>query len=343
MKKTLVRIVALIVTVLLTVPAVATYAASEPATAAFDDVVPGAWYVKAVNYVYENSLMIGTDSRTFAPQAALSRAMSVRILANVAGANLDAYADVTPDFADVEAGQWYTAAVAWAVDKSIAVGTGELFDTDKAVTCEERVLRMYKTATACAIKNRFVLGPEISPWALEAFTWAVHNGYICGDDNSCLNPRSGARRSEAAQIFFNLHYAKVNDSLPPDTSYVDDYPVSASTETRILCWGDSLTEGCIIRDGGYTFDLTTAYPKYLGDLTGIETLNCGISGESAEQIAMRQGGLPFYVKPVTIPAEVTAVPVVLELEGGYEADFGSKGLNGENMRAGVNPAASRAR
>ena len=348
MKKTPIRFAAVILAVLLAVPAVMpAFAAGDAAEAAYVDVKTGSWYEKAVKYVSEYALMTGSSATTFEPQTPLSRAMTVLILAKLVNANLAKYASAAPEFSDVEPGRWYTAAVAWAVDNSIAVGTGTVFAVTKPVTRQELALMMYNVAAKFKIDNYFKCGPDniydfadaakVSAWALEAVTWAVHNGYISGDDKSCLNPTKSATRAEAAQIFYNFHFVKRTDALPPDTGAADALTVKKSSTPRILCWGDSLTEGCVVYDNHYTYDLEKAYPAVLQSLTGIETLNYGISGEYAEQIAMRQGGYPFYVQPCVIPADTTPVEVSFEIDDRYEADFASKGLNGDHMRAGVNP------
>ena len=52
----------------------------------FADVEEDRWYVEAVQYAYENSLMEGTSGTpAFAPETNLSRAMAVQILFNLEG------------------------------------------------------------------------------------------------------------------------------------------------------------------------------------------------------------------------------------------------------------------
>ena len=62
---------------------------------------------------------------------------------------------------------------------------------------------------------------------------------------------------------------------------------------RIICWGDSLTVG--YGGNGVT------YPKVLGNLIKLETINYGVTAEGARTVAYRQGGLPMYVEAFDMP------------------------------------------
>ncbi len=95
-----------------------------------------------------------------------------------------------------------------------------------------------------------------------------------------------------------------------------------NADTRVVVWGDSLTEGT----GGEG----VTYPNVLAKLAGCEVMNYGVYAEATTCIAGRQGGMPQLVHPVTIPAEVTDVDV--EIENGYgDYDmilvFGDAGIN----------------
>ncbi len=99
---------------------------------------------------------------------------------------------------------------------------------------------------------------------------------------------------------------------------------SESTELpRIICWGDSLTEGT----GG---DGVT-YPDTLEKLSGVEVLNYGVYAEMASCIAARQGGNPMHAKETfTIPAECEPVEIKLEnIKDNPEMllVFGAAGIN----------------
>lgn len=97
---------------------------------------------------------------------------------------------------------------------------------------------------------------------------------------------------------------------------------TSNAGTRVVVWGDSLTEGT----GG---DGVT-YPNVLEKLAGCEVKNYGVYAEATTCIAGRQGGMPQLVHPVTIPAEVTDVEVKIENgDGDYDMllVFGDAGIN----------------
>ena len=90
---------------------------------------------------------------------------------------------------------------------------------------------------------------------------------------------------------------------------------------RIVCWGDSLTS---------SFDRKTAYPDYLRQMSGCEVVNYGVENETTAMIAMREGGIPVYVKETVIPGNCDLIPVFLstDSEGSiFFLDFGEGGVN----------------
>lgn len=78
------------------------------------------------------------------------------------------------------------------------------------------------------------------------------------------------------------------EALSERVTELDNY----GDKKTILCYGDSLTMGV----GGNG----TTYPSVLQDLLGesYSVNNFGIGGETAQQIACRQGGVPMMVQPL---------------------------------------------
>jgi len=316
--------------------------ASSAEAPAFIDTKEGAWYQKALGYVVDHGLMAGTSASTFEPQKPFSRAMAALVSAKLAGADLDAYKDAGSSFDDVDPARWYAQAVAWANENGIAVGyNSSIFKPSAPVTREQLALMMMKLSDLLGLTNGdamsvgldgFTDAESVSAWATEAVEWAVSNAYISGYEDNTIRPRGNATRAQAAQIFFNLNYVKEFGHLPPDTSEADKLTIAESDTARILCWGDSLTEGCFYVPaegdvGAYNFaDTEHAYPTRLAEAVDVEVINYGISGETAEQIAERQGGLPVFADKMTIPADCTPVRVYLMLENEYDSDFIGAGL-----------------
>ncbi len=298
------KLIAIILTMLFTVTAFPLYAADNASVAGFKDVTENKWYAEAVSYVAENGLMTGTTATTFEPSTKLTRAMSVLILAKIAGADLSSYTETK--FADVPAGKWYTSAIAWADENGVANGTGELFLPGDSVTREQLALMIYKFAEKHDIYNEFPTmtdnadgftdADEIHGWAKEGVDWAVNCGMISGMGDGSLDPRGTATRAQAAQIFYNLDYLDEHTYLPPDTTDYDAVTIKQDDTPRVVIWGNSMSQG-------YDDDLKKLLPE------GALCRTFASGGDTAQHIAMKQGGIPFYVAPFTIPAEKEAVRI----------------------------------
>ena len=81
--------------------------------------------------------------------------------------------------------------------------------------------------------------------------------------------------------------------------YEDDKDYSSDT-VSIACWGDSMMEGfgsddayILTKAGRVDISYYTA-PYTLGKLTGLNTFNFGVSGETSAEIARRAGGLKMH-------------------------------------------------
>ena len=98
--------------------------AGEPAvsgSAAFRDVVPGAWYEKAVIWASTNGVVNGFADGTFAPDAPVTRPQLAAILWRYAGSptargSLSAFADAA------EVSAFAVDAMVWAVGQDILRG-----------------------------------------------------------------------------------------------------------------------------------------------------------------------------------------------------------------------------
>jgi len=95
-----------------------------------------------------------------------------------------------------------------------------------------------------------------------------------------------------------------------------------NSNKRVVCWGDSLTQGT----GG---DGVTM-PGTLAELSGATVLNYGVYNEKTSCISARQGGNPQHlINDTVIPSEPQLIPAQVEGKYGYETllDFGDAGIN----------------
>ena len=183
-------------------------AADAAVQTGFDDVAPDSWYYEAVSFMAGQGLMTGTSGTAFSPDETTTRGMVATILYRLAGA---------PEgeelaFADVAAGQWYTAGVSWAAANGVMEGDGSRFAPEEVVTREQMValayryaqLQGYDAAADSGSLSAYADGDSVSDWAAEAMAWAVDAGVLNGKDGGRLDPQGQLTRAEAAQILTNL-------------------------------------------------------------------------------------------------------------------------------------------
>jgi len=182
--------------------------AGSASSAGFADVSDGAWYAKAVDYVYRNNIMAGVSSRSFAPGETLTRGMIVQMLYALEGKPAAKQAS----FTDVAAGAWYADAVGWASENGIVSGLGGgSFGPNNALTREQMALILYGYAknagydvSASANLSGYADLGELSGWAADAMKWAVGAGLLSGRSKTALAPGGSATRAEVAVIMMNF-------------------------------------------------------------------------------------------------------------------------------------------
>ena len=173
---------------------------------AFADVKQGAWYYDAVKYCFNHGYMNGTSDTAFTPNGKVTREMFVKVLANLADADLSAY--TTSTFKDVKEGSWYASAVEWAYDNGLTSGMSEdSFGVGQYITREQlaafltRYAQFTKKNTAGrADLSVFKDAGKISDWAKDSVSWMVYKGFISGMDASTLDPKGTATRAQMAVL-----------------------------------------------------------------------------------------------------------------------------------------------
>ena len=174
----------------------------EPETPAlpFTDVSEGDWYYDAVAYCWENGIMDGTSSVSFAPNMLLNRAMMAQVLYNLAGGTPAAGAG----FPDVAASAWYADAVNWAAANGYVTGYDNgSYGPEDNLTREQMAAILYRYAGSPApagTLDGFADAASASAYAVDALRWAVGEGLLTGKDGGRLDPTGTASRAELAQI-----------------------------------------------------------------------------------------------------------------------------------------------
>ena len=175
-------------------------------SAPFTDVDTAKWYHLSVDYVLTHKMMNGVSSRTFAPNANLTRGMLVQILYNLEGKPKGTAAN----FSDVQADAWYAEAVGWAASNKVVTGYADgTFRPNAAVTREQAAAILYRYAQSKGIdvsvgENTNILSyvdvQQASEYAIPALQWAVGAGVLNGKNGSRLAPTGTATRAEIAAI-----------------------------------------------------------------------------------------------------------------------------------------------
>ena len=173
--------------------------------ARYSDLDASGWYADGVHYVLESGIMNGVGNGKFGPGNATSRAMIAQILYNLEGK--PAYSGMLT-FTDVDANDWYAAAIRWANAESIIDGYGNnLFGPNDVLTREQLVTILYRYAKSKGV----IVGGQtslagyhdaasVSGWAEDAMQWAVAAGIITGKGHGTLDPKGNVTRAEIATI-----------------------------------------------------------------------------------------------------------------------------------------------
>jgi len=166
------------------------------ATDIFQDLQKDAWYAESINSMYEKEIFIGTSESTFEPEAQMTRAMFLTMLAKIDSAKVKA--------AD---GVWYQTYVEWAKELGILADVYEdNFNADVPISREEAATLIYNFANATdkvfgrTEQMSFDDIGEISDWAKEAVDRVQMTGIMQGVSESRFDPKGILTRAQACEI-----------------------------------------------------------------------------------------------------------------------------------------------
>ena len=221
MKKSISFLLAiLLVFGLFTVSAFAIEAEEEvisPQSLPFTDVGPGNWFYRYVQRVYEENVMQGTGSTTFAPHGTFSRAQIVATLFRIYHGRVNNASDPREShFRDVAPNNWFAPYVYWAYTNYISRGVSTArFGPNDSVARQEIagiiynfaviLTDIYPSAAANATWNAFTdRGQICCPFCYDALLWANNRGIIRGRTPTTIIPTGTATRAEAATMLVRL-------------------------------------------------------------------------------------------------------------------------------------------
>ena len=172
----------------------------------FTDVSTSDWFYDDVAFVYENGLFSGTDSRSFSPNASMTRAMLVTVLYRLEG---EPTVTGRSSFTDVRSGAYYEKAVIWAAANGVVKGVSSTeFGPSKNITRQELVTILWRLAAKKGLNTsnagltvpEFADRSQIAAWAAEAMSWGCTRGILTGKSANRVDPTGTATRAEAAAM-----------------------------------------------------------------------------------------------------------------------------------------------
>lgn len=176
----------------------------------YKDVKRDDWHYEAVKYVYENSIMHGTE-KGFEPESTMTRAMLVTVLWRL---EKEPESENLISFTDVESDEWYTKAVCWAAGENIVSGIDSgLFGTNEEITREQMVTILYRYLKKKNIEPKSDISLElkdysdkekISEYAVAPMKWAIQSGIIKGESGKKIVPLGSATRAEIATMIMRF-------------------------------------------------------------------------------------------------------------------------------------------
>ncbi len=173
----------------------------------FED-VKGMWCEDMVNTLHSLGLISGRTENTYAPEASLTRAELVQLIANLEGVDLSAYASTSQGFEDVDENAWYYKAVMWAADNNIVYGIGNgMFAPDTSITREDTAAIIYRYLALEPAENSsaFSDSEDISGYASEAVNTLSAEGIISGYPDNTFRPGNTITRAEMAAVLYKVN------------------------------------------------------------------------------------------------------------------------------------------
>ena len=215
----------------------------------FADVAEDAYYYAPVQWAVANNITNGMDASHFAPDGTCTRAQIVTFLWRASGS--PAPTSYYSPFSDVPAGQWYSEAVLWAVEKGITTGTSATtFSPDAGCTRGQVATFLWRSQTLPASVMPVNSFTDIDPNAYyyNAVLWAVENGITNGTSTTTFSPDATCTRGQI--VTFLYRNDSVQQHINRYTFHCEDISWSEANE-RAEAMGGHLVHLNSIGEMGY--------------------------------------------------------------------------------------------
>ena len=200
------------------VPALTDPAGEESTEGLYD--IAGHWAEPFILSLVRDGVITGMGDGTFRPEASVTRAQFVKMMALISG---DTDFDGLPVtvFEDVDPGAWFAEPIKWAAAKGIVFGRSITeFAPDETITREEMAVMIYRyyiASSADTVDSQeqerspssglFCDEDEISGWAVDAVRAVTGFGIMNGvseDNDIYFYPSRNTTRAEAAKVICGL-------------------------------------------------------------------------------------------------------------------------------------------
>lgn len=181
----------------------------EPLTTAdiFTDIKTSDWFYADVDWAYQEELMIGVSKDRYAPNNQISPAMVVTVLARLDDADLTAYEGAK--YPQIEAGQWYTAAANWAMERQLLEEA--VFDANSYVSRGDFAVMLVKylqyAGIDCTLPEdlmNFSDADLMTEAENDAFQVLYHFGIFKGVGDYRMDPQGFTTRAQLAALLHRL-------------------------------------------------------------------------------------------------------------------------------------------
>lgn len=187
---------------------------TTPTYSRFVDVPTSRWSATYINKLAALGIINGTGGGYFEPTMYVTREEFVKMLAGVAGANVNGY--TSSRFPDVSLSRWSAPYIAWAADRGITTGTdGGNFAPTMRITREEMATMIYRYVQSAGktlpAKNAPVIFADanlIDGWAQTPVSIMQQAGIIDGNVTNgryTFDPLVPASREECAKMLSILY------------------------------------------------------------------------------------------------------------------------------------------
>lgn len=176
----------------------------------FTDVSRVSPYYRQIEFLYEEKIMNGVSTNTFAPGEELTRAQFAVLLSRLHQYDPGTYTGETL-YIDVPSDSWYAPYVQWATESGYMSGVGDgRFAPEDFVSREQMYAILASAGKSQGLgQSELILlstidRGTISEWAVDGVDYCYTNGLISEKYQYALSPQAPVKRGEMADVLYRF-------------------------------------------------------------------------------------------------------------------------------------------